>query len=148
MNHKLLGQLMVAGAFLVAAFMTSLDKNLVDWHVYIPAMMFGIIGIIIIRKAEHKEAHSEGVLTTNLTNIEESLSRIVNNLVALNDKKNVIPPYEMRFEIERVEKVDTLLAPLVARDHELAGALPRGQGRLLAPLDPALELVSGRGNQD
>ena len=106
MNHKLLGQLMVSGAFLVAAFLTSLDKNLVAWHIYIPTMMMGVIGIIIIRKADMKEAHSEGVLTTNLTNIEESLARIIANLVELNDKKQQIPPYEMRFEIDKLFRDD------------------------------------------
>ena len=109
MQQKLIGQLMVVAAFLVMAFMTSLDKNLVDWHIYIPAILVGVVGIIIIRKAERKEAHSEGVLTTNLSNIEGSLQRIVDNLIALNNKKDSIPPYEMRFEIDKLFRDDLTL---------------------------------------
>ncbi len=109
MQQKLIGQLMVIAAFLVAAFLTSLDKNLVNWQIYIPAMLVGVIGIIIIRKAELKEAHSEGVLTTNLSNIEDSLKRIVGNLVELNNRKESIPPYDMRFEIDKLFRDDLTL---------------------------------------
>jgi hypothetical protein len=63
----------------------------------------------VLRKAETKEAHSEGVLTTNLTNIEESLDRIVNNLIDINNKKEDIPPYEMRFEIDKLFRDDLTL---------------------------------------
>jgi hypothetical protein len=109
MEQKLTGQLMVAAAFLVCAFITSLDKTLVNWQIYIPAMVIGIMGIVVLRKAETKEAHSEGVLTTNLTNIEESLDRIVNNLIDINNKKEDIPPYEMRFEIDKLFRDDLTL---------------------------------------
>jgi len=109
MNQKLIGQLMVASAFLVAAFITSLDKNLVNWQIYVPAMFIGVLGIFIIRHADRKEAQSEGVLTTNLTNIEQSLARIVDNLIALNNNKETIPTYEMRFEIDKLFRDDLTL---------------------------------------
>ena len=106
MNQKLIGQLMVSGAFLVTAFITSLDKNSVNWQIYVPAILIGAIGILVIRRAETKEAHSEGVLSTNLTNIEDSLARIIDNLVALNNKKENIPTYDMRFEIDKLFRDD------------------------------------------
>ena len=109
MHQKLIGQLMVAAAFMVGAFITSLDKALVNWQIFIPAMMIGVLGVIVIRKAEHKEANSEGVLSTNLGNIEQSLDRIIDNLVELNNSKEDIPPYDMRFEIDKRFRDDLTL---------------------------------------
>lgn len=100
---------MVSAAFLGGAFMTSLSKIEVNWHVFIPIMVMGILGVIVIRKAEKREAHSEGVLNTNLENIETSLDRIVDNLINLNNTKETIPPYDMRFEIDRLFRDDLTL---------------------------------------
>jgi len=109
MQQQLIGKLMVGAAFLSGAFITSLDKNLVDWHMFLPVMVAGILGIIIIKKAEKKEAHSEGVLTTNLNNIEGSLNRIVENLIDINNKKADLPPYDIRFEVDKLFREDLTL---------------------------------------
>ncbi|NNJ72167.1 MAG: hypothetical protein HKP09_03190 [Enterobacterales bacterium] len=109
MNQRIIGQLMVATGFLCGAFLTSLDKNLVNWQYFIPAMVIGVLGVLIIRKADKNQATSEGVLSTNITNIEESIDRIVKNLIELNNKKADIPPYEMRFEIDKLFRDDLTL---------------------------------------
>lgn len=109
MNQRIIGQFMVATSFLCGAFITSLDKNLVNWQYFVPAMVIGILGVLIIRKAEKQEATSEGVLSTNLSNIEGSIDRIVDNLIALNNNKENIPPYEVRFEIDRLFRDDLTL---------------------------------------
>ena len=106
MNQRIIGQLMVAAGFLCGAFLTSLDKNLVNWQYFTPAMVIGVLGVIIIRKADKQEATSEGVLSTNLGNIEASLGRIVQNLIDLNNRKDELPPYEVRFEIDKLFRDD------------------------------------------
>jgi len=106
MEHKKIGYTMVGVSFLGTAFITSLDANLIDWHIFLPTLVFGIIGVAIVKKAIIREAHSEGVLTTNLTNIETSISRIVENLAILNEEKNNIPAYEIRFEIDKKFRED------------------------------------------
>ncbi|RLA03330.1 MAG: hypothetical protein DRQ47_05355 [Gammaproteobacteria bacterium] len=106
MEQKQIGYIMVALSFLGGAFITSLDALTVDWHVFLPTLTLGILGVTVVNKALKREAHSEGVLTANLENIESSINRIVSNLVTLNNEKELIPPYEIRFEIDKKFRED------------------------------------------
>jgi hypothetical protein len=106
MDQKQIGYTMVGLSFLGGAFITSLDTSEVNWHIFLPTLVFGVLGVIIVNKALKREAHSEGVLTINLSNIESSINRIVNNLVTLNSNKDSIPPYEIRFEIDKTFRED------------------------------------------
>ena len=106
MEQKQIGYSMVGVSFLGCAFITSLDALSVDWHVFLPTLVMGVLGVAIVNKALKLEAHSEGVLTTNLENIESSINRIVSNLVTLNNDKATIPPYEIRFEIDKKFRED------------------------------------------
>ena len=106
MEQKNVGYAMVGCSFLGSAFITSLDSQTVNWHVFLPTLVAGILGVIIVNKALKRESHSEGVLTTNLGNIETSIQRIVANLVTLNNDKTSIPAYEIRFEIDRLFRED------------------------------------------
>jgi len=101
MEQKQIGYTMVGLSFLGCAFITTLDTSAVNWHYFLPTLVAGIFGVIIANKALKREAHSEGVLTTNLGNIESSINSIVTNLVALNNEKESIPAYEIRFEIDK-----------------------------------------------
>ena len=106
MEQKNIGYTMVGISFLGSAFITSLDAQSVNWHVFLPTLVAGILGVIIVNKALKREAHSEGVLSTNLGNIETSIERIVSNLVILNNEKSSIPPYDIRFEIDKKFRED------------------------------------------
>ena len=106
MEQKKIGYTMVGLSFLGTAFITSLDELTVDWHLFLPTLVAGILGVIAVKKALQREAHSEGVLTVNLGNIETSINRIVSNLVTLNNEKESIPAYEIRFEIDKKFRAD------------------------------------------
>jgi hypothetical protein len=106
MEQKTIGYIIVTIAFLGGAFLTSLDPNIVEWRIFLPVFFFGVLGVLVINKAKKREAHSDGVLGTNLTNLETSINRIVDNLVSLNNKKTELPPYEVRFEIDKLFRED------------------------------------------
>ena len=106
MKQKQIGYSMVGLSFLGAAIITSLDELSVNWHIFLPTLVVGVLGVIAVKKALRQEAHSEGVLTTNLGNIETSINHIVSNLVALNNEKKSIPAYEIRFEIDKKFRAD------------------------------------------
>ncbi len=109
MKQKQIGYIMIILSFLGGAFITSLDALTVNWNLFFPTMVMGILGVITVNKAVKKEAHSDGVLKTNLDNIESSIDRIVSNLVELNNNKKEIPPYEIRFEIDKKFREDLTL---------------------------------------
>ena len=106
MDQKQIGYTMVGLSFLGGAFITSLDTTNVNWHIFLPTLVAGILGVTIVNKALKREAHSEGVLTINLSNIESSINRIVNNLVKINNEKADIPTFEVRFEIDKIFRED------------------------------------------
>lgn len=105
-KQKQIGYSMIALSFLGGAFITSLDVNMVDWHTFLPTLIFGVLGVTIVKNALKREAHSDGVLSTNLGIIESSINRIVDNLVVLNNEKKSIPTYEVRFEIDKTFRED------------------------------------------
>ena len=109
MDQKQIGYLMVTLSFLGGAFLASLSASTIEWRIFLPVLTLGALGVMVINKAKKREAHSEGVLTTNLSNIEGSINRIVDNLVALNNRKGELPPYEVRFEIDKLFREDLTL---------------------------------------
>ncbi len=109
MEQKQIGYTMVALSFLGCAFIASLDALTINWQIFLPVMAAGILGVTVVNKAIKREAHSDGVLSTNLGNIESSIERIVSNLVELNNNKLSIPPYEIRFEIDKTFREDLTL---------------------------------------
>ncbi len=107
--------LIVMAAFLGGAFLTSLDQTHVDWPMFIPVMIGGIIGVVLMKRQEAAEARSSDKLANNRKVLEDSLDNIVKNLEALDGRKDAIPTYDMRFEIDKLFRED-LFAFADARD--------------------------------
>ncbi|WP_341503810.1 hypothetical protein [Gallaecimonas sp. GXIMD4217] len=97
---KALGLLLVTVCFLVGAFLTSLDPRTLAWSGFLPLLLVGMIGVYLIKRAEHLEARHEGVMEDNLKVLRESLENLVAELDTLVAKKDDIPVYEARFEID------------------------------------------------
>ena len=112
---RLISMLIIAGAFLGGAFLASLDQTHVDWPTFIAVMIAGVIGVFLMKRAEAAEARSSDKLANNRKVLEESLDNIVRNLEALDGRKDAVPTYEMRFEIDKLFRED-LFAFADARD--------------------------------
>jgi len=97
----LLGFLLTAAGFLGGAFLTSLDPEQVRWGLFVPCLMVGAVGVYLVKSSSLKHARSDETLATNRADIEESLDRVIAGLTDLSAKKEEIPPYELRFEIDR-----------------------------------------------
>lgn len=110
-----LGKLLVILAFLSGAFLASLDPLKVNWGLFVPVVLAGILGIVFHKKAEAAAAKHSDVLQSNRADMERSLENILNNLEELNGRKDKVPTYDMRFEIDRIFRED-LIAFAEARD--------------------------------
>ncbi|GAA3894480.1 hypothetical protein GCM10022228_02070 [Halomonas cibimaris] len=95
-------------AFLGGAFLTSLDAEKVDWLFFLPIVTLGFIGAFFYIRASNKAAIHGDTLKNNQAVMATSLHRIVANLDALEGRKDSIPTYEMRFEIDRVFRDDLM----------------------------------------
>ena len=73
--------LLVAG-FLVAAYATSLDAQLVNWPLFAVAALAAAAGVFIAKRQDGAEARSEAVLRTNRAELNESIGNIVSGLSA------------------------------------------------------------------
>jgi len=82
-----LGIILAIAGFLGGAFISSLDPLTVAWSEYLPFLMFGAVGVFLIRHAAHKEARSEDRMRSNKSDLSESLARVVDKLSELDGRK-------------------------------------------------------------
>jgi hypothetical protein len=103
---KLFAYLIVAASFLGGAFLTSLDELTVDWVTFVPVILAGVAAIVFLKREEAVAARHSDTLATNRRELEESLTNILSNLDALNGRKDQVPTYDMRFEIDKLFRED------------------------------------------
>ena len=72
----------------------------------VPALLIGVIGLWLYRKAEHGESRDDEKLTGNIGTLSRSLDNILQNLEELHSRKGDLPTYEARFEIDRLFRDD------------------------------------------
>ncbi|MBE9549590.1 MAG: hypothetical protein IMF09_09315 [Proteobacteria bacterium] len=95
---RTVGYLLLTIAFLCGAFVTVLDPRLINWWLMIPALLVGVIGMVLIRKSIRSEAQVSTRVESDLNTMRESLASIARNLEEMNAIE--LPVYEARFEID------------------------------------------------
>ena len=105
----------IVASFLAGAFLASLDENTVNWMFFVPVVLIGIVGVVVLKRSERAAAQDGEVLAGDRHTLETSLSNILANLAELDGRKERVPTYEMRFEIDRIFRED-LAAFAGARD--------------------------------
>lgn len=105
MNTKY-GYILLVAGFLGTAFTASLDATTMDWPWYSAAAAIGTIGVYIIKSVTRRDAQSDHVLEGDRVMLKQTLASIVANLEELNAGKAEIPTHEMRFEIDRLFRID------------------------------------------
>ncbi len=103
---KTVSYLLVMLSFLAGAFLTSLDKLTMDWKVFIPVIAVGVFGVIMLKRAEAAEAKDSSKLAHHRGELEGSLKNILKNLEDIHGRKDKVPTYDMRFEIDRLLRED------------------------------------------
>jgi hypothetical protein len=103
---KNLALLMVVTSFLAGAFVASLDPRSIEWTYMVPALLVGFVGLILHRKATHKEIRGGKRLAGNIQILGDSLRNICRNLEAVCARGDDLPVYEARFEIDRLFRED------------------------------------------
>ncbi len=103
---KTIAYLIVLFSFLGGAFLASLDPGVVDWAMFIPVVAIGVVGVVFVKRAETAAARHSDTLAVNRRELEESLVNILKNLEELEGRKDKIPTYDMRFEIDKLFRAD------------------------------------------
>lgn len=105
---KNLAFILVIIAFLAGSFLASLDSSHINWTYFMPIMLVGFIGAILYKRVANAEAKHGSLLETNKVTLIESLNNILKNLKELDGRKDKIPTYEMRFEIDKLFRDDLI----------------------------------------
>ncbi|MCK0070786.1 hypothetical protein [Kordiimonas laminariae] len=105
---QMLAKLLVVVAFLAGAYLTSLHPTEVDWTAFGPIVIAGALGVIMSKRLEAAAAKDDSVLASNRQDLEDSLKNIVKNLSDLEGRKDKVPTYDMRFEIDKLFREDLI----------------------------------------
>lgn len=95
-------------SFLAGAFLASLDERAMNWTYFAPVMLVGFIGAFIYKKEASAAAKHGDLLQNNKQILIDSLNNLLANLESLNGRKDKVPTYEMRFEIDKLFREDLM----------------------------------------
>jgi hypothetical protein len=98
--------LLVMAAFLVGAFLSVLDPVTVNWTWLAPVLSVGALGLWGYRRAVHRQASAGERVSGNMQVLAQSLDSICHNLDQLNARRDELPTYEARFDIDRLFRAD------------------------------------------
>jgi hypothetical protein len=100
------GYFLLIVGFLAGAYVASLHPEETNWRWFVPAVVFAAIGVQQIKQAASSAARDRDRLGSDRSELEGSLDRIVESLTKLRSDGGAIPPFEMRFEIDRLFRDD------------------------------------------
>ena len=98
---KLFAYILIGAGFISGALVSVLQDVEVNWLYYALSLAAGIVGIVQLRVLDRREKHSEETLAYNLQTLEEAIDHIVKHARQLDDNKQDINPYDMRYEIDK-----------------------------------------------
>jgi len=110
-----LGFLLVSVGFLGGALASVLNETAVRWNWFVPAVMVGFVGVVLVRMGQRREIHATERLVSNMQAIQESLRRIAQNMARLNSEKQSLDPYEVRHRLDELFP-DDLTTFIAARE--------------------------------
>lgn len=99
---RIVGYVLIAASFLICSFITVMNEREINWALFIPFLIMGIVGVVIARVSMRREATSEAVVTKNIGSLRQSLDNIVKNIKQLNQDKENINVYDLPPRIDQV----------------------------------------------
>ncbi len=99
---KILGLMLLIAGFIASATISVVHKEMVNWFHFVPALLIGVIGVVMLRKAAHGHKKSEHKLTSDIKSIESNLGKIVENINRFRDEKKKISVYDIHGRIDEL----------------------------------------------
>lgn len=101
-----LARFIVVASFLAGAYLASLDKETINWMYFIPVIVLGVVGVFLLKSSEKAAAQDDSLLASDKEILKTSLENILTNLRDLDGRRDKVPTYDMRFEIDKVFRDD------------------------------------------
>ena len=107
-----IAKLIIIFAFLAGAFLSSTDQEIIKWVYFVPIVSIGAVGVFLLKSSEKSAAQNDSLLASDKKILIDSLNNILTNLKTLDGRKDQVPTYEMRYQIDKIFRDD--LANFVA----------------------------------
>ncbi|MCK4999072.1 MAG: hypothetical protein KAS23_06045, partial [Anaerohalosphaera sp.] len=106
-----LGYTLFCLSFMGGAYVSVLQTTEMNWFWFAPVMAVGVVGVALIRFAHHKKHRSTDAIAKNIQSVFDSLEKIVQNVITLDEKVKSMNPYDVRHEVDRifVEDLNTFI---------------------------------------
>lgn len=83
---KSIGYVLLCAGFLAGAYATALDVQQVKWSLFAIAALAAIAGLVILKRQASSVSRSESVLELNRSELQDSISNVVDDLRGLSDE--------------------------------------------------------------
>jgi hypothetical protein len=100
--ERQIGLLLITLSFLAASYVSVLDSVTMDWGLFLPALVVGVIGIALVQWAKRKHASETDRVASDLSVLEGSLQNVVRIVADLDSRKTEIHTYDMRHKIDEL----------------------------------------------
>ena len=98
---------MIGVGFLLASLVSVQETgDLVAWPKYLPALVFGVIGVVITRTMRQREARQAAVGGGGPQALAESIARIVENITVLHAEKETADKGGIHIRIDQLFRSD------------------------------------------
>jgi len=107
---KVLGLLLLAGGFLAGSLVAvQTAANQVNWTHFAPGVVIAVVGIVLSRLSDKKEAVASAGEGAGVRTLGEAINRIVANIHELDSERETLNPYEYHARIDRLFVADLSL---------------------------------------
>ncbi|GGO07786.1 hypothetical protein GCM10007972_07520 [Iodidimonas muriae] len=93
--------LIIAASFLTGTYLASLDEVLVKWVFFVPVLLVGALGVVLLRRSRKAQASASHVLHGNRDTLISSLNAIVSSLQDFDAIKETLPTDQLRHEVDQ-----------------------------------------------
>jgi hypothetical protein len=94
------GQILITIGFLISALSTAMDPIDVNWALFTPGAVLGVVGIVVAIMGRREYSRSIERLTTNLSAIGESLTELAESAQKMDAEKKDIFVYDVHERID------------------------------------------------
>ena len=111
MNKKMIGYFLLTIGFLGAALISVLEILNVQWGYFLGMCVIAVIGIVVIRSEMHKESTHDRKLSEDITNLGQSLDKILAEFATIKASDAMKNPYDLHetLDVHFPQLIDTFV---------------------------------------
>ena len=103
-----LGLLFIGIGFVGGSLTAVLDKDTIDWAIFVPFLLLGAAGVTLVQVAIWRRSKDQSRTQANFQILRDSLQSLVANLGALDADKNAVDVYDLPAHIDATFRQDIL----------------------------------------